>query len=80
MGDHYWMIDVNMDCDATENGWFEIKGFVTNGAGWEPDINQGSCTGTAAGNAPYRTGNHMAMCGKVNIFNWGSGSCTVNNF
>ena len=34
------MVDVEMDCSRTENGWFEIKGFVTNGDGWERDITQ----------------------------------------
>jgi len=25
-GENYWMVDVDMDCDETENGWFELKG------------------------------------------------------
>lgn len=29
-GDHYWMLDVNMDCSETEQGWFELKAFLTN--------------------------------------------------
>lgn len=29
-GDHYWMLDVNMDCSKTEQGWFEVKAFLTN--------------------------------------------------
>lgn len=29
-GDHYWMLDVNMDCSQTEQGWFELKAFLTN--------------------------------------------------
>lgn len=24
-GDHYWLVDMNLDCDQTENGWFEFK-------------------------------------------------------
>lgn len=40
-GDHYWMVDVDMDCSQTEDGWFEVKAFLTNsGNGWEGDINQ----------------------------------------
>ena len=40
-GDHYWMLDVDMDCSQTEQGWFEIKAFLTNDAvGWEGDITQ----------------------------------------
>jgi hypothetical protein len=29
-GDHYWMLDVDMDCSQTEGGWFEVKAFLTN--------------------------------------------------
>lgn len=31
MGDHYWMLDFEIDCSLTENGWFEVKAFLTNG-------------------------------------------------
>ena len=24
-GEHFWMMDVNMNCDETDNGWFDIK-------------------------------------------------------
>ena len=24
-GDHYWMLDVDMDCSKTHQGWFEFK-------------------------------------------------------
>ena len=30
-GDHYWMVDFDLDCSKTENGWFEVKAFVTGG-------------------------------------------------
>lgn len=40
-GEHYWMVDMTMDCDQTEGGWFEVKSFITNaGSGWEGDITQ----------------------------------------
>nr|AWU67110.1 putative alpha-amylase [Crangon crangon] len=81
-GEHYWMIDTNMDCSQAENGWFEIKAFVTNsGSGWEGDINQASsCTGTAGGSAPYTTKNHLGRCGYVNVFTFDSPNCIVNIF
>ncbi|MBF7073223.1 M4 family metallopeptidase [Glaciecola sp. MH2013] len=59
-GSHYWMLDVNMDCSAAVDGWFELKSYVSNGDGWEPDIQQSD--------APYSTGNHFAQCGKINVF------------
>ena len=31
MGPNYWMVDFNMNCDETVNGWFEFKAYVT---GW----------------------------------------------
>ena len=77
--DHYWLVDFNMDCDETEDGWFELKGYITN-QGWEPDVNQYTeCTGTAGGNRPYATGNHVARCGKFNVFMWGQGTCQIDN-
>ena len=24
-GEHYWFVDLEMDCSATENDWFEFK-------------------------------------------------------
>lgn len=71
-GQHYWMLDVNMDCNRTANGWFELKAFVKNGQGWENDITQ---SGT-----PYSTNNHFAQCGKINKFDFNSNSVEVRNF
>ena len=48
--------------------------------GWEPDIAQETCTGSSGGVAPNPTMNHVAMCGKVNVFSWGSGSCVIDDF
>ncbi|XP_076311371.1 alpha-amylase-like isoform X1 [Tachypleus tridentatus] len=79
-GDHYWMIDFNMNCDETEQGWFEVKAFVTNSYGWESDVNQKSCEGTAGGKKPYSSGNHFARCGYINIFHFNSNDCIINNF
>ena len=75
------MVDVDMDCDSTENGWFEVKAFITN-RGWEGAIGQdGSCGGTAGGSKPsYSSDNHFGRCGFVNVFSFNSGSCTINNF
>ena len=68
----YWMLDVDMDCTKTVNGWFEIKSFITNGAGWEPDVAQ---AGT-----PYTTANHMGQCGRVNRFDRGSSTADIHDF
>lgn len=79
-GDHHWMVDLNMDCGQTENGWFELKALITN-VGWETDINQdATCRGTAGGSAPYQTTNHMARCGYINVFSASEGGCIVDSF
>ncbi|KAK3852672.1 hypothetical protein Pcinc_040753 [Petrolisthes cinctipes] len=80
-GDHYWMVDMDMDCSQAEDGWFEVKGFLTNAAnGWEADINQmESCSGSAGGQVPYTSSNHLARCGFLNVFTFDSSSCYVDS-
>jgi probable HAF family extracellular repeat protein len=71
-GDHYWMLDVQMDCSKTVNGWFELKSFISNGPGWEPNVTQYG--------APYTSGNHFAKCGKINKFVRGNHSVEIRDF
>ena len=71
-GEHYLMLDVDMDCSKAVNGWFELKAFVKNGPEWEGDINQA--------NTPYASTNHMAQCGKINMFEFNSSSVEVRDF
>jgi len=59
-GDHYWMLDVDMDCSKTNEGWFELKSYISNGPGWEGNITQSG--------APYSSANHFGECGKMNVF------------
>jgi outer membrane protein assembly factor BamB len=75
-GMHYWMLDVDMDCEqAFDDGhghrWFELKAFmvtqlmtaVAPSPGWEADITQ-----TSNPMPPYSSINHMGMCGMSNVF------------
>jgi len=62
-GMHYWIMEVEMDCSATVDGWFELKSYISNGPGWESNVSQ---PGT-----PYESGNHFAQCGKMNVFKRG---------
>jgi hypothetical protein len=75
-GQHYWMLDVDMDCEqAFDDGqgrkWFEVKAFmvttlmtgVAPSPGWEGDIAQ-----TSNPMPPYPSRNHMGICGMVNVF------------
>ena len=71
-GQHYWMLDVQMDCSKTVNGWFELKAYVQNGQGWEGNISQA--------NTPYVSNNHFAQCGKINMFEFGQSSYEVRDF
>jgi PQQ-like domain len=75
-GMHYWMLDVDMDCEqAFDDGqgrrWFELKSFmvttllnsVAPSPGWEGNISQ-----TSNPAPPYSSINHMGICGMVNVF------------
>ena len=67
-GAHYWMLDVDMDCEqAFDDGqgrrWFELKAVIAPVPGWEGDIAQ-----TSNPMPPYTTNNHMGICGRVNVF------------
>ena len=78
-GDHYWAVDVEMDCSRTDGGYFEFKSLV-NGV-WEGGAQlTGQCTGPEAGHPPHTSVNHVARCGKVNVFHWGEGQCQILNF
>ncbi|XP_022105424.1 uncharacterized protein LOC110987206 [Acanthaster planci] len=78
-GDHYWMVELKVDCAKTEDGWFELKAFVLNGEGWESDISQSeSCNGSAGGNKPFTSINHFARCGFINVFKFGEDECTID--
>lgn len=80
-GDHYWMVDVNMDCSQTENGWFEVKRFLP-GEGWEGDVWQNEiCDGDAGDEErPYTSHNHFGRCGFINVFTSESNDCYINSF
>lgn len=70
---HLWMLDVDMDCSrafkaADGTRWFEVKSFITNGPGWEPDVKQAA--------APYASPNHLAKCGQASYFERGSSTAT----
>ena len=76
-GKHYWIWDVEMDCSATTDGWFELKGIVN--GNWEGDITQpSSCSGSGSGSRPYSSQNHMAKCGFVNVFHFGRNDCQID--
>lgn len=71
-GPHHWMLDVQMDCSKTVNGWFELKAYIKNGQGWEGDIQQA--------NTPYLSNNHFAQCGKINRFSFNSSAVEITTF
>lgn len=71
-GEHYWLLDVDMDCSKAVNGWFEVKAFIKNGQGWEGDI--------AQANTPYVSTNHVAQCGKINKFEFSNSTVEIRNF
>jgi len=79
------MLDVDMDCSATESGWFELKAYITNyGNGpavWERDVTQAwPCHGDIGGYRPYASTNHLARCGYINTFVFEQGACSIHSF
>jgi len=67
-GMHYWMLDVDMDCeqafdDGAGHKWFELKAFIAPKPGWEQNVAQSGTPGP-----PYQSNNHLGMCGMVNVF------------
>ncbi|RUS86830.1 hypothetical protein EGW08_005426 [Elysia chlorotica] len=78
-GDHYWIVDVMMDCSKTDNGFFEFKGIMQDQT-WEGgDALAHQCQGMTS--LPKTSNNHIASCGKINVFFWGTGlSCEVKDF
>jgi alpha-amylase len=72
IGPHYWLLDVEMDCAATLDGWFEVKAFLAGPNRWEPNVRQDG--------APYATQNHLARCGALTILQWGSGTAGFEEF
>jgi hypothetical protein len=67
-GMHYWMLDVDMDCEqAFDDGhgrkWFELKAFIAPIPGWEKDITQ-----TSSPMPPFPSINHVGLCGMINVF------------
>lgn len=72
-GAHYWMLDAELDCAKTVDGWFELKSFISNGPGWEGNVAQPA--------APYTSINHFAQCGKINVFVRGQNApVAIKNF
>jgi hypothetical protein len=67
-GMHYWMLDVDLDCEqAFDDGqgrkWFELKAFIAPIPGWEGDITQ-----TSNPMPPFPSINHLGLCGMINVF------------
>ena len=73
------MVDVMMDCLKTENGFFEFKGIMQDKTWESGDDLAMQCEGMRP--LPRTDINHFAMCGKVNLFFWGTGrDCKVIDF
>ncbi|CAL1526033.1 unnamed protein product [Lymnaea stagnalis] len=76
-GDQYWLVDVDMDCDKSYDGFFEFKGVLSNG--WEVVSNANNdCTGDGAVPFPFHDTNHIGRCGYLNVYHWGTGQCEIH--
>lgn len=81
LGDHFWILDVDVDCSQTQDGWFEFNTIYSiGGEDGESAIAQKDCEGEVGGTSTI-TGsvNHMAKCGFMNIFSYGKSTCQIDN-
>merc|ERR1712123_91200 len=78
-GPHYWFIVMDMDCDQTQDGWFEFSTIYSiGGEEGETAISQEACTGEVGGTAPFTSTNHIARCGFFNVFTYGLDTCQID--
>ncbi|KAH9519304.1 hypothetical protein Btru_075218, partial [Bulinus truncatus] len=76
-GDHYWVLDIEMDCSKTEMDFFELKGFLD--GSWESDVTQPEkCSGSEGVTTPFNSKNHVAKCGAKNVFHFTRGDCEIS--
>lgn len=80
LGSHQWVMNCEMDCSQTDNGFFEFSVIYSHGGeGGEPEINQEDKCFSAEDDPP-KSKHHVAKCGQVNMFEYGTGSCkTINS-
>lgn len=78
------MLDIDLDCSLTNDGWFIVKGWLSGDAGQfsglEEDVVQEVCSGTAGGTPPFSATGHIAKCGHVNVFHYDRGDCSIDGF
>ncbi|KAK6173073.1 hypothetical protein SNE40_016602 [Patella caerulea] len=86
---HYWLVDIDMDCSQTTDGWFEFKGYLTwDGQipvenGWEKNFKTGSCQ-TEDGPQTFDkadpvANNHIGRCGEFNLVHFESSMCMIHS-
>ena len=79
LGDHFWVLDMDMDCSETENGWFEFTALYSHGGEQgEPDLSQGVCQGDSQ-ETEHSSTKHVAKCGEMNIYIFGESACELRN-
>ena len=60
--------------------FFSFFAFCILGVGWENDMKQTECLGNLNEKAPFSFNNHVAKCGFINKFDFGSNTCEINHF
>lgn len=83
LGDHAWMIDMDMDCSQTDaSGTFQFSTiFSLGGEAGEPDISQDQCQGdfgTFSKQVSFQK-YHVGKCGAFNTFAYGQDSCKIES-
>ena len=79
-GDHYWVVDMEMECGQTQGGWFEVQGLHSGGGeGGEGEVHQEGCGGEVGGEVPFPTRYHAGRCGFMNVFHYDRNDCHIEN-
>ncbi|CAL4106263.1 unnamed protein product, partial [Meganyctiphanes norvegica] len=77
-GPNYWLVDMDMDCTQTDNGWFNVRALVTPRINAEHRIYQKrTCHGNVLDLCPFKSFHHVAKCGYFNLFKYNDGNCLI---
>lgn len=86
---HYWLVDIDMNCSQTDNGWFEFKAYLTKDGqtpvhnGWEKNFLKKPCQGK---NGPMEfenedkiANNHVGRCGEFTLVHFEDSTCMIHS-
>ncbi|ESO83352.1 hypothetical protein LOTGIDRAFT_169416 [Lottia gigantea] len=86
---HYWLVDLDMNCSQTTDGWFEFKGYLTSNGqlpirnGWERNFQKSKCNSKNGkitfDKADPVANNHIGRCGEFNLVHFEDSTCFIHS-